>query len=550
VPPLPWPLAAVLALQAGLSLRLIWSNTAFQDEALYLWAGHLELAHWLRGIPIPAFPRYLSGAPVIYPPVGAIADSYGGLAGVRILSLCLMLIATTLVYLTVRRLLDRTAAVYAAVAFALLGPTQSLAFGTYDPMALMLLASSAWLAVRAHTRHPEPWLLASGLVMALANATKYASLLWDPAVVALAVAGSWDAGRWRRLARGTRIGVYAGTALTVALFGFAGPAYIHGILSTTLARASSVISPASILGDAFNYAGPVICLSLLAVIASLKSAPRIRFLCLSAAAACLLAPAEQARIHTLTSLHENMDFGAWFAAVGAGYVIAEATRLGKERSWRIAIAVATVVPLALISFNVSGDLYRSWPSSAQMIAKLRPLMRSRQAPYLIEESSVADYYLHADVYPGQAVPLWGCVWRDSTRRRELTGSGACAAAIKASYFQVIETDGSTGPLISRAEDTAVWNAITRAGAYRLIYRAREQFRPHHFFQIWQLRPRQHSRSPARSALTATARAGSRPAPYPILDLETWTTVALGCLVAAVCLAIRLWWRRGKGLEDM
>jgi len=37
-----WPLFAVLGVQAVLTLRLLWSNTAFQDEALYLRAGHLE----------------------------------------------------------------------------------------------------------------------------------------------------------------------------------------------------------------------------------------------------------------------------------------------------------------------------------------------------------------------------------------------------------------------------------------------------------------------------------------------------------------------------
>ena len=32
------PLVIVLVLQACLSLRLLWSNTAFADESLYLWA--------------------------------------------------------------------------------------------------------------------------------------------------------------------------------------------------------------------------------------------------------------------------------------------------------------------------------------------------------------------------------------------------------------------------------------------------------------------------------------------------------------------------------
>ena len=57
-------LGIVLVAQAALSLRLTWTDTAFQDEALYLRAGHLEWAHWTRHAPIPDFPAYFSGAPV------------------------------------------------------------------------------------------------------------------------------------------------------------------------------------------------------------------------------------------------------------------------------------------------------------------------------------------------------------------------------------------------------------------------------------------------------------------------------------------------------
>src|SRR5215831_588910 len=77
------PLLAVLSVQAGLSIRLLRADTAFQDEALYVWAGHRELAHLLHGTPIPPYPAYFSGAPVLYPPLGALADNVGGLAGAR-----------------------------------------------------------------------------------------------------------------------------------------------------------------------------------------------------------------------------------------------------------------------------------------------------------------------------------------------------------------------------------------------------------------------------------------------------------------------------------
>ena len=40
-----WPLLIVLLVQAALSLRLVRADTAFQDEATYLWTGHLEWAN-------------------------------------------------------------------------------------------------------------------------------------------------------------------------------------------------------------------------------------------------------------------------------------------------------------------------------------------------------------------------------------------------------------------------------------------------------------------------------------------------------------------------
>ena len=89
-----------------MSLTLVWSNTAFGDEADYLWVGRLELAHWLHGTSWPSAyaDRLFSGSPLFYPPLGALADSMGGLAGARILSLAFMLGATVLLYLTASRL--------------------------------------------------------------------------------------------------------------------------------------------------------------------------------------------------------------------------------------------------------------------------------------------------------------------------------------------------------------------------------------------------------------------------------------------------------------
>ena len=59
-------LLAIVCLQAVLSLRL--HNTAFEDEATYLYAGHMELEHILHGSPLQGnYASYFSGSPVLYP---------------------------------------------------------------------------------------------------------------------------------------------------------------------------------------------------------------------------------------------------------------------------------------------------------------------------------------------------------------------------------------------------------------------------------------------------------------------------------------------------
>jgi hypothetical protein len=98
-------LAAILCLQAALSLRM--RNTAFEDEALYLYAGHMELVHWLHGVSQQGdYASYFDGAPVLYPVLGALADAVGGLFAARCLSLLAMLGTTGLLYALTRRLFN------------------------------------------------------------------------------------------------------------------------------------------------------------------------------------------------------------------------------------------------------------------------------------------------------------------------------------------------------------------------------------------------------------------------------------------------------------
>ena len=183
-------LFAILCVQAVLSLRM--SNTAFEDEALYLYSGHLEIAHLLHGAPLQGdYSSYFSGAPVLYPVLGALADDVGGLAAARAVSLIAMLGTTALLYSLTRRLFNERVGLCAAVIFSV---TESALFlgrlATYDAPALFLLALATWIVVRTAPFRWPVYLLAA-LPIGLAVATKYASALFVPTIVVLAGLAAW-----------------------------------------------------------------------------------------------------------------------------------------------------------------------------------------------------------------------------------------------------------------------------------------------------------------------------------------------------------------------
>src|SRR5262249_46616844 len=239
-------LTVILLAQACLSIPLLHLDTAFTDEALYLWAGHMDWAHLIHGTPIPPFATYMSGSPVFYPPIGAIADSVAGLTGARILSLLFMLSSTGLLWLTARRLFGIRAAFFATALWAFVGETLRLgAYATYDPMACMLLALAAYVGVRSaqsENRGPH-WAMFCAAVLAAANCTKYATGLFDPVVVALIVTTAQTVQADRK--RAFRLGGIAGGYLAIFLsmlvvIAMTGNDYYSvGIAATTTSRASA-----------------------------------------------------------------------------------------------------------------------------------------------------------------------------------------------------------------------------------------------------------------------------------------------------------------------
>jgi hypothetical protein len=456
------PLAILLAIQAALSLRLVWKTTAFLDEAFYLSIGHLELAHYLHHAPMPDVSYYLSGSPLIYPPLAAAADDVGGLAAARLLSLILMLLVTFLLHGVSRRLMgSRTAAFFAVALFAGLGPTQFLgALATFDALALALLALATWLGVRAAEQRPAvryTLVCAGGLAMMLADAAKYAAALFDPVVVAVVVLAIW------RL-QGRRAGMTAGGAMVAAAgvplvtgYYLAGSSFRQGVLDTTLNRPSGSDSAGSVLALSAHTTGVIAVLAVLGAVLCLfrlRSGPE-RALAWVLAGAEFLAPAEQARIHTLTSLYKHVDYGAWFACMTAGYLLgewltglaraqADPIRAGStgaggraaDRGWALALSAAVALLAGISSGKTTGAEYAGWPNSRPIIAALSRLLRPADY-YLVEDPSLVTYYLRSEIPFLHVDSTFGFSYPDTGAGRALVDGPAYALAIKQDYFAAI-----------------------------------------------------------------------------------------------------------------
>ena len=398
--PAGWPLILVLVLQAVLSLRLIRSDTAFQDEALYLWAGHLEWANLLHGTPVPPFPSFFSGAPVIYPPLAALADSAGGLTGARVLSLLFMLGATALLYFTARRLAGQWAAFFGAGLFAVLGPTLHLgSFATYDAMALFLVALAAWLVVRAGDRADATlWMAGAGVVLALANLTLYPSALFDPVVIGLAllVALPTPGGRMAAGRALTLLAIVAVLVTGALLLG--GSRYLHGVEITTLTRAPGSNSPITVLRNSLAWTGLIAVIGAVGAVTGWVSRPWTAraWLMTVLALAILLVPAEQAGLHSTASLNKHGAMGAWFAAIAAGYALERFIVTAPAGRMRLMTGIACVIALcfpAAVGASQSRTFATDWPNAKAFVGILRPLADGSRGRLLVEDPSIAEYYL-------------------------------------------------------------------------------------------------------------------------------------------------------------
>jgi hypothetical protein len=392
-------LIAICTVQTALSLTLIWSNTAYIDEANYLWVGRLEIANWLHGASWPSSyaDGLFSGSPIIYPPIGAIADSIGGLAAARILSLAFMLGATLLLYLTASPLISRRAALITTALWALSEPAIRLAFATYDPLSVFLTACSAWLIVQATFRRRSGlFVSAAALALALANLSAYSGIVIDPVVIAFALL-LWSPGASTRQAL-LRAAWFMGTLILFFSLVMSLSHAWGGLHYTVVARnIADYQSVAAILSEFLQYSGLILALALTGAIAAASAEPRSRAVLLAIlCCAALIVPAAQLHDQTAWSIDKHLAYGIWFATIPAGYGVNELVRLvpGSSRKLGSLCCAVALVYMAVSSWQSAWARYHAWPDAATFIHEFEP-WAAQSSGYIFvpgHERNIAEYY--------------------------------------------------------------------------------------------------------------------------------------------------------------
>jgi Dolichyl-phosphate-mannose-protein mannosyltransferase len=490
------PLVLILAAQAFLTLKLARWAFASGDEGRYIYDGHQLIYELWHGGGSPYYETFYSGAPVIYPVLAAMADYVGGLLAVRLMSMLFMLFATCLLFGMTRRWFGYWPAVLAAGLFAGIGLTQDLgALGTYDAMSLMLVSVAAYCASRTGDNEPHAtaWLIATPLALLAANATKYASFLFDPVVIGIAIWEIRRAGARRVVQRTAALVLTTGTLLGVALL-MGGGAYLQGVVSSTFSRQAddavfagtttgqSNLPARAIIEASWNWIGIVLALGLVVLLGAMLTRRGRRHAALLALllVAGLLVTAEGIHLHSTESMYKHDDFGVWFTAAGAGAVVA----------WlrsRVLMALVTVTLILACGYVYTRDAVVTYqatnsPTAMAEYASLKPYLDVKGGMYLLggltdndlvyeDRVSVPWWRLVDDNYIKYPIPGRGGDWHGEAIGKAclalkpgcmyLEGIAGYRAAIRAHWFAVISMIGEH----YTAQDRQIENVTSHTPGY-------------------------------------------------------------------------------------
>ena len=176
--------------------------------------------------------------------------------------------------------------------------------------------------------------------------------------------------------------------LILAAITAGGRDYWLGIRTSTLDRPASDVAVTTILQHAYVWTSLVLVLAVLGAVLASRIEARAKFLPAILAAAALIAPAAQARLHTTVGLQKHVVFGAWFAAIAAGYAMARLSRVDPGRG-RVAVMALPIAASTLFgSMGQAAALYKAWPNAAGTVRALRSAVAAHPGHYLAEDYDV------------------------------------------------------------------------------------------------------------------------------------------------------------------
>jgi len=450
---------AVLAVQAVFSLSLVWSNTAFGDEGTYLWQGRVELAHWLHGAPLPAAGLHDSGSPQIYPPLGALANDIGGLAGARILSMLFMLVGTLLLFHIGSIMFGRRAAVAGVALWAVSEPVLRLAFATYDPLSCMLVIASVWLAVQAGRGKRCGELVAlSALTLGLGCAATWSFAIYAPAVVIIALL------IWTEML-GRRLAIWCASWLALVwLFAFVGVmTFSHGwadFIGATITRAGNSTSlgfaVSQVVSAGWSWDGVIFAVALAGVVTAFYSErlARRRLLVLALALSGVLVVAYQAHLGSSFSMDKHVSAGTGFMALAAGYGVSR-VRFSWQRAAAWCGSAALLCYPAFTGLWYARTTFHSWPNTGALVSYLETGSHTGSylivgAPggvyattqYSLPQSDVTETVNTSDIAKGTYTAVILTVY-GTFNSPPLTGSAATTSSLAAQMVRLAASGSSS-----------------------------------------------------------------------------------------------------------
>jgi hypothetical protein len=437
------PLGLILLAQVALSLRL--SNSAFEDEALYIDAGHDYLHQIFGGAPVTVpYGDFFSGLPMLYPLLAAALDTVGGLGLVRAFSLVCMVVATLTIRATAQHLWGKLSGNLTAATFVGTGPVLFLgSLATFDALCLALLSTAVWIGT---TRRTYRSAVLMGTLMAVAAAAKYTGFVFIPVVLAITLVASR-----RKPTRAFLAGAVAALLLAVGYF-LLGPEIRDGIAFTTSQR--SALSPTSLSALATYLAQDIGLLLVLALAGALLArSPRSTLLALALLGGAVLLPLAQMRLGEAVSFEKHLGYSALFLAPLAGRALSRLTR----RSLGGLLMVALVWALGVTGLARSMAMYQ-WPDVGPVVE----LVEEAGAPageYLSTAARTLGYYTADDR---------SIVWVEHYGLFD-SGQEAMRASIEEGTFQmIILRSGSSGNDNEDSRTSFFREMVAKSSKYRLV----------------------------------------------------------------------------------